>query len=85
MLHHLSIEELRQSFLRQKVIIEPQGILFHSFWLGDKEEFIQGLRFRYYTKDTLLLMAEPHFEVLEITRYSELEQKDSVYLVLQKA
>ena len=46
--------------------------------------FIDGLRFRYYTEDNLLPMVEPFLEVLEINRYSELEEKDSIYLVLQK-
>lgn len=68
----------------RKTILEPQGTLLHSFWLGDKKVFIDGLRFRYYTEDNLLPMVEPFLEVLEINRYSELEEKDSIYLVLQK-
>ena len=82
-LHHLSADELKNSFLRQRDILNPEGILLHSFWYGDREEFMQGLRFRYYTEDLLLAMVEPHFEVLEITRYCEMEAEDSLYLVLK--
>jgi cyclopropane fatty-acyl-phospholipid synthase-like methyltransferase len=82
-LHHLSEAELQGSFLRQVNILNPGGILLHSFWYGDREEFMHGLRFRYYTEDLLLAMVEPHFEVLEITRYSEIEGEDSIYLVLK--
>jgi len=82
-LHHLSEDELRDSFLRQKEILKSGGILFHSFWYGDHEETMHGLRFQYYTEDLLLTMVEPLFEVLQIARYSEMEDMDSVYLVLK--
>lgn len=82
-LHHLSADELAQSFLRQKEILNPGGVLLHSFWYGEHEEFMDGLRFRYYTEEILLGMVEPLFEVLEITKYKEMEADDSVYLVLK--
>jgi SAM-dependent methyltransferase len=83
-LHHLSADELKDSFLKQREILNPGGILFHSFWYGDREEFMHGLRFRYYTGDLLLPMVQPHFEVLETNRYHEFEEGDSFYLVLKK-
>jgi SAM-dependent methyltransferase len=82
-LHHLSADELKDSFLRQREILNPGGILFHSFWYGDHEETMHGLRFQYYTEEILLAMVEHFYEVLEITRYSELEAEDSFYLVLK--
>ena len=84
MLHHLSEDELRRAFEKQKDILNPAGILFHSFWYGDKEEFFRDLRFRYFTEDMLLQMVEPHFEVMELKRYAEMEDDDSFYLVLKK-
>jgi SAM-dependent methyltransferase len=83
-LHHLSVDALEDSFRRQKDILNPGGILFHSFWYGDHEETMHGLRFQYYTEDHLLTIVEPLFEVIAITRYSEMEDMDSVYLVLKK-
>jgi SAM-dependent methyltransferase len=83
-LHHLSEAELRESFARQVRILNPDGILFHSFWYGDWEEFMHGLRFRYYTEDLILPMIQPHFDVLEARRYREFEEGDSFYLVLKK-
>ncbi len=83
-LHHLTEDEMVQSLLGQKAALNPQGILFHSFWYGDKEEFLHGLRFRYYTEEMLLRIVEPHFEVLAMERYTEMEKDDSVYLVLRK-
>lgn len=80
---HLSEDELRQSFLRQEVVLNPQGILFHTFWYGDREEFFHGLRFRYYTEEMLLRIVESRFEVLAMERYTEMEEDDSIYLVLR--
>ena len=84
-LHHLSEEELKESFLKQKDILLPQGIAFHSFWLGDREEFMEGLRFRYYSENLLISMVDSHFEVLEAAQYAEFEAGDSLYLVHKKA
>ena len=46
---HLTREELKQSIKRQADILEPEGIICHSFWRGDKEENYDGLLFIYYT------------------------------------
>jgi cyclopropane fatty-acyl-phospholipid synthase-like methyltransferase len=80
---HLSEDELRQSFRRQEAVLNPGGILFHSFWYGDKEESYHGLRFRYYTEEMLLGIVEPRFEVVVMERYTEMEQDDSLYIVLR--
>lgn len=67
----------------KKTIINPGGILLHSFWLGEGEKFFAGQRFTYYTNKLLLSMIEAHFEVVEINGYGEFEDGDSIYLVLQ--
>ena len=83
-LHHLSPRQLEASFHRQYAVLQPGGFALHSFWLGDHEEFMQGLRFRYYPEDFLLTLVEPNFTVLESRRYAELEPDDSLYLILKK-
>lgn len=80
---HLSEAELRQSFLRQEAVLNPLGVLFHSFWYGNREEFLHGLRFRYYTEEMIRRIVEPRFEVLAVERYTEMEKDDSIYLVLR--
>ena len=47
-LHHLTREDLAKSFQRQKEILNPNGIAFHSFWKGNKTENMEGLLFTYY-------------------------------------
>jgi cyclopropane fatty-acyl-phospholipid synthase-like methyltransferase len=83
-LHHLSPRQLQASFLRQHAVLLPDGIALHSFWLGDGEEFIDGLRFRCYSEDYLHALVEPNFTILESTHYEEFEADDSVYLILKK-
>jgi cyclopropane fatty-acyl-phospholipid synthase-like methyltransferase len=83
-LHHLSPEQLAASFQRQHTTLLSGGIALHSFWLGDSEEFMCGLRFRYYTEDFLHSLVEPNFTILESTHYAEFEADDSMYLVLKK-
>jgi cyclopropane fatty-acyl-phospholipid synthase-like methyltransferase len=83
-LHHLSPEQLASSFHRQHAILQPPGIALHSFWLGDREEFVLGLRFRYYPEEYLHDLVEPDFAILESTRYAEFETDDSLLLILKK-
>jgi cyclopropane fatty-acyl-phospholipid synthase-like methyltransferase len=83
-LHHLTREGLRRSFVKQREIVNPGGVVFHSFWYGNKEETFEGLRFVYYREDEVLDMAGPGFDLIVSARYEEMEQDDSFYLLLRK-
>ncbi|WBW97810.1 class I SAM-dependent methyltransferase [Oceanirhabdus sp. W0125-5] len=83
-LQHLTREELRESIEKQsKVLIEP-GIVLHSFWYGDKKEEIEGLKFVYYNEATLREVFSREFEIIEMNRYCEIEDEDSIYVVAKK-
>ena len=82
-LMHLKTEELKKSFLRQKQIVKKGGILFHSFWHGEKEEEFNGLRFVYYTEETIKKAIGDSFELIEFKQYKEMEKDDSFYIVLK--
>jgi SAM-dependent methyltransferase len=83
-LHHLKKEDLAKSFHRQKQVVKKGGILFHSFWYGDKEEEFQGLRFIYYNEETIKKVIDNSFDLIEFKRYEEMEKNDSFYVVLKK-
>jgi cyclopropane fatty-acyl-phospholipid synthase-like methyltransferase len=83
-LHHLSKSDLPYSFTRQRELLTVGGLLMHSFWHGDQEEEHHGLRFVYYTEETLLRAIGPGFEVVTMERYKEMEQGDSFYILLRK-
>ncbi|MBN2715232.1 MAG: methyltransferase domain-containing protein [Deltaproteobacteria bacterium] len=84
-LHHLSREELSRSFCRQHSVLNNDGILMHSFWYGDKEEFIEDLRFVYYEEKSILKMVEDKFDVLKSAKYTEFEKDDSFLVILKKS
>lgn len=82
-LHHLTIEDLKRSLKKQKEILNPQGVLFHSFWKGNKTEKMKGLLFVYYEIEILKELFQPEFEILALETYSEMEKDDSIYAVLR--
>ena len=83
-LHHLSAEELKTSLQQQARVLNSKGIALHSFWHGDKEETHHGLRFVYYTEESLTKLVGPEYEVLDLQCYEEMEPDDSLYLLLRK-
>ena len=82
-LHHITRDDLRKSFQRQKDVLNPNGILFHSFWKGDKDEKFDGLLFTKYQIDGLKEIIGNIFDVLKIETYTEMEKDDSLYVVLK--
>ncbi len=83
-LQHLTRKELKQSVIRQKEVLNDEGLLFHTFWRGSSEEIYEGLRFVYYEKEELINIFEDNFEIVEINYYTEEDKNDSIYIVLQK-
>ena len=82
-LHHLSPDELKKSFKRQKDILNENGIIFHTFWHGEKEKEFQDLRFVHYKMNELIRMTENNYELIEIDLYKEMNKDDSIYLILR--
>ena len=83
-LHHLSREDLKKSFKNQYYVLNKGGLLFHTFWRGDHEEMMQGLRFVYYDPIKILEDVVDDFTLVEMSSYTEMEDNDSFYLVLKK-
>lgn len=83
-LHHLTSDDLKTSLHRQAELLNDNGILFHSFWYGDKEEDMHGLHFSYYTEETLSRLIGDEYKTLELRKYTEMEDADSLCLALRK-
>ena len=83
-LQHLPKSDILASFSRQRDLLNSQGLLFHSFWRGDKIKNHKGLLFVYYQEESLLDLIGPCWIVLETNRYKESRKNDSFYMVLQK-
>ncbi len=80
-LHHLTDEELKQSFRRQKQVISENGLIMHSYWYGTGVEEHHGLRFVYQTEETLRSIVGAVFNVLDIVSYKEMEDDDSLICI----
>ena len=83
-LQHLTKEQLSVSLQRQRGALDSSGVLMHSFWHGSGEEEHQGLLSVYYTEADLVDLVAKGYEVEELERYREMEDGDSIYMVLRK-
>lgn len=81
---HLTTQELMNSLKRQRNVLNPNGLVFHSFWKGDRTEKIHGLRFVYHTESQLSGLFEDGYKILDIRSYKEMEDDDSIYVVAKK-
>jgi len=84
-LQHLTKEELKKSLQRQKEVLNPNGIVFHAIWRGDKIEEKKGLLFVYYQIDVLKKIIGDDFDILDIQTFTEMEKDDSIFFILSKA
>lgn len=83
-LHHLPRPDLARSFQRQADLLTPGGMILHSFWAGEGEEEYPGMLAVYHTEATLSAALEPHFEILKMARYAEMDDGDSLYCLCRK-
>tara|TARA_R110002096_G_scaffold310833_1_gene505333 strand:+ start:274 stop:843 length:570 start_codon:yes stop_codon:yes gene_type:complete len=83
-LHHLMDDELVKSIQRQTEILNPKGIVCHSFWKGEGTEEFKGMFVNYHTEDSLKELFEKHFEILVMELYKEFEDGDSILLIGRK-
>ena len=81
---HLTTDELQQSLINQKKVLKENGLLFHTFWYGDKQDEFNGLFFQYYTESTLTLLIGSAYEIVDIQQYTEMEEDDSLYIIPRK-
>jgi cyclopropane fatty-acyl-phospholipid synthase-like methyltransferase len=83
-MHHLKDNELIKSIKRQYEILNPKGIICHSFWKGEGSEIFKGLFVNYHSEEDLKEFFGLHFEILYIKSYAEFEENDSILLIGRK-
>jgi trans-aconitate methyltransferase len=84
-LHHLTRAELDQSFRRQLDRLLPGAVALHTFWYGNcAPEEKAGMLFTYHTEDSLQALIPDGLNVESVRRYCEIEDDDSIELVLRK-
>ncbi len=83
-LHHLEDEALETSIKRQAEILNPGGIVCHTFWKGEDSETYNELFVNYHSDTGLRSMFGDHFEPLLIKYYPEFEEGDSILYIGKK-
>ncbi len=83
-LHHLNDDELSESIERQFEVLNPQGIICHSFWKGEGSEVFKGLFVNYHNEAALTAYFEKRFEILHLETYNEFDDDDSLLLIARK-
>ena len=83
-LHHLSRKQLKDSFNRQKAILNKNGFLLHTFWKGNEEAAWGNLKFIKYQKEQIIRMTKADFKLIKTEYYKELIKDDSFYIILKK-
>lgn len=85
-LYHLSTAQLRTSLQTQAEHLHQNGIIFMTMWYGEYREelYKDDLMFTYYTEQDLVKQVPCSLRVEKIERYTEMEQNDSLVLILRK-
>jgi len=83
-LHHLSKDGLLVSLKRQAKFLNPGGLIMHSFWEGDREDVLSGMRFVYYRIEQLRKIFSGYFEILGIKAYEEELPGDSIWVLAKR-
>lgn len=83
-LHHLTNEELRTSIKSSCKILNPKGIVCHSFWKGEGSEIFNGLYVNYHTSQSLKELFSKQYDVLVLESYAEFDESDSLLLIAQR-
>ena len=83
-MHHLKDSELISSIKRQHKILNPHGIICHSFWKGKGSEIFKGLFVNYHSEKTLRDFFKEYFDILVLESYAEFEDEDSLLLIAKK-
>lgn len=83
-LHHLEDAGLEASIKRQYEILNPGGIVCHSFWKGEDTEIYNELFVNYHSDEGIRVLFGNHFDPLLIHYYQEFEKADSILYIGKK-
>lgn len=83
-LHHLKDNEFADSLKRQYEILNPHGIICHSFWKGEGSEYFKGLYVNNHKKEEIPAFFNRHFEIVLLETYKEFEENDSILVIGKK-
>ena len=81
---HIQTGELETVLKNQYKILNEDGLIIHSFWVGSSEMEIEDMHFYYHDLNALKELISNHFVILESESYTEFEEDDSLFLIARK-
>ena len=83
-LHHLEDGALEESVKRQFEILNPGGIICHTFWHGQNSEVFNEMFVNYHSDEGISLLFGACFDPLLIKFYKEFDPRDSFLYIGKK-
>lgn len=81
---HFTLDQIEDSLSKQSKVLKPGGLIYHTFWIGDKEFDVDEMHFYYHDTKKLISIIKKQFNVLESRLYNEFEENDSVIIVAER-
>ena len=81
---YFEYHDIETSLTNQYERLSQNGLIIHSFWIGDFIFEEGDMRAIYHNKEKLLELVNQEFEVLELEIYEEFEADDSIFLIAKK-
>ena len=82
--HHLTDQQLTTSIQRQNEVLNPGGLIMHSFWRGEGSETFKGMFVNYHDRNSLESFFGKYFDILALEEYKEFENAESLLLLGRK-
>ena len=84
MLQNLTNDALQLSIKKQSSILNNGGIVCHSFWKGEECYEMKNALFNHHLEEDMDEFFSPHFEILLLEAYEEMEEDDSILFIGKK-
>lgn len=81
---HIPTAKLSDVFDHQQRILNQNGLIIHTFWVGGSTMEIDDMVFFYHDKDELLNLISKNFTILTTEMYTEFEESDSLFIIAGK-
>ncbi len=85
-LQNLTKDDFIKSLSKQHEHLNTNGIIFMTLWHGRHDEMLlmdDTLRITYYEENDIKELTNDLFEITKLERYTELEENDSILIVLK--
>ncbi len=81
---HIPTSKMTDVFDNQHRILNKDGVIIHTFWVGGSTMEIDDMVFFYHNTTDLLKMLNKKFTVLHSESYTEFENNDSLFIIARK-